>query len=77
MARDWMPDVASRGDDYRMKLSNGLMFITMVKSRATTLAEYIQYMKANGMVKNTAQFDAILKLNGLDTNGNYTLGPVN
>lgn len=77
MARDWMPDVASKGEDYRKKLSNGLMFITMVKSRATTLAEYIQYMKANGMVKNMAQFDAILKLNGLDTNGNYTLGPVN
>ncbi|MDT2662054.1 hypothetical protein P7E02_19395 [Enterococcus hulanensis] len=77
IARDWMPDVASKGDDYRMKLSNGLMFITMAKSKAKTLAEYIQYMKANGMVKNTAQFDAILKLNGLDANGNYTLGPVN
>lgn len=76
MARDWLPGVASKGEEYRKKLSNGLMFITMVKSKATTLAEYVQYMKANGMVKNTAQFDAILKLNGIDTNGNYTLGPV-
>ena len=61
IARDWMPNVALKGDEYRKKLSNGLMFITMVKSKATTLAEYIQYMKANG----------------LDTDGNFTLGPVN
>lgn len=77
LARDWMPNVAAKGEDYRKNLSNGLMFITMVKSKATTLAEYIQYMEANGMIKNTTQFNEILKLNGIDANGNFTLGQVN
>ncbi|MBU5359614.1 hypothetical protein KQI58_00830 [Enterococcus raffinosus] len=77
LARDWMPNVAAKGEDYRKKLSNGLMFITMVKSKETTLAEYIQYMEVNGMIKNTTQFNEILKLNGIDANGNFTLGQVN
>lgn len=77
IARDWMPNVATKGEEYRKKLSNGLLHIAMAKSKATTLAELVQYMKANGMIKNTAQFDAILALNGIDTDGNFTLGPVN
>ncbi|MGL9746940.1 hypothetical protein [Enterococcus sp. DIV0170] len=76
IARDWMPDVATKGEGYRQKLSNGLMFVTMVKSKATTLEEYIQYMKANSMVKNMNQFDAILRLNGIDSNGKFMLGPI-
>ena len=76
IARDWMPNVATKGEEYRKKLSNGLLHIAMAKSKATTLAELVQYMKANGMIKNTTQFDAILSLNGIDTNGRFTLGPM-
>jgi len=73
LAKDWMLDVTTRDDYYRQKLSNGLMIITMYKSQATTLSEYIQFMKKNNFIKNNQAFDAILNLNGLDSEGRFTL----
>ena len=55
------------------RLANGLLMIAMVNSEARLLSEYIQYLKSSGMVKNIEQFDAMLSMNGIDTNGNYTL----
>ncbi|MBO0458483.1 hypothetical protein JZO77_17250 [Enterococcus hulanensis] len=44
----------------------------MVNSKATTLSEYIQYLKSSGMIKSSEQFDAMLEINGIDKDGNYT-----
>ena len=55
------------------RLANGLLTIAMVNSRATLLSDYIQYLKTSGMVKNVNEFEAMLRLNGLDTNGCFTL----
>ena len=72
LAKDWKPE--SVGDPvYREKLSTGLMFIAMVNSKATTLEEYVSYMKNNGFVKDTIRFDILLTLNGMDHLGRFTL----
>lgn len=55
------------------KLANGLMTVAMVNSKATRLSDYIQYLKTSGMVKNVNDFEAMLYLNGLDTNGRFIL----
>lgn len=55
------------------QLANGLLIIAMINSKATTLSEYIQYLKSNGMIKNIEQFNAMLSINGIDNNGNYTV----
>lgn len=54
------------------RLANGLMTIAMINSKATTLSEYIQYLKSSGMIKSSEQFDAMLEINGIDKDGNYT-----
>lgn len=59
------------------RLANGLMTIAMVNSKATTLSEYIQFLKSSGMVKNVKEFHDMLSLNGIDRDGNYALGTVN
>ena len=73
IAKDWKPDVAEQGQEYRMKLSTGLMFIAMVNSKATTLEEYVTYMKENGFIKDKIRFDIIMVLNGVDHLGRFTL----
>jgi len=55
------------------KLANGLLIIAMVNSKATTLSEYIQYLRNNGYIINDAQFDDMLSLNGIDSMGNFTM----
>ena len=49
------------------------MFIAMVNSKATTLEEYVTYMKENGFVKDKIRFDIDLILNGVDQRGRFTL----
>lgn len=73
IAKDWKPDVVSGDQEFRKKLSTGLMFIAMVNSKATTLKEYVTYMKENGFVKDKIRFDIIMVLNGLDHLGRFTL----
>ena len=73
IAKDWNPNVASMGEEYRQSLSTGLMFIAMVNSKATTLEEYVTYMKENGFVKDKIRFDIISVLNGVDHLGRFTL----
>lgn len=73
IAKDWKPDVAVMGDEYRQSLSTGLMFIAMVNSKATTLEEYVTYMKDNGFIKDKIRFDIILVLNGVDHLGRFIL----
>lgn len=73
IAKDWKPDVVSGDQEYRKKLSTGLMFIAMVNSKATTLEEYVTYMKDNGFVKDKIRFDIDLILNGVDQRGRFTL----
>ena len=72
LAKDWKPTIAN-DHEARKKLSNGLMFVIMAKSKARTLEEYIGYMKANGFVKDLESFDKVLSLNGLDSLGRFTL----
>lgn len=73
IAKDWKPNVVSGDQEYRKKLSTGLMFIAMVNSKATTLEEYVTYMKDNGFVKDKIRFDIDLILNGVDQRGRFTL----
>lgn len=73
IAKDWKPDVVSGDQEFRKKLSTGLMFIAMVNSKATTLEEYVTYMKENGFVKDKIRFDIDLILNGVDQRGRFTL----
>lgn len=53
------------------RLANGLMVIAMVNSKATTLSEYIHYLKSSEMIKNTKEFENMLALNGISSDGNY------
>lgn len=55
------------------RLANGLMTIAMVNSKATTLTEYIQYLKSSGMIKSIDHFHSMLNLNGIDDLGRFTL----
>lgn len=73
IAKDWKPDVVSGDQEFRKKLSTGLMFIAMVNSKATTLEEYVTYMKENEFVKDKIRFDIIMVLNGVDYLGRFTL----
>lgn len=73
IAKDWKPDVVSGDQEYRKKLSTGLMFIAMVNNKATTLEEYVTYMKENEIVKDNIRFDILLTLNGLEYNGRFML----
>lgn len=59
------------------QLAIGLMNIAMINSEATTLSEYIHYLKSSGMIKNLEQFDAMLAINGIDSEGNFTSNSVN
>lgn len=54
------------------KLSNGLLILAMRESKATTLHELIQYLKKN-FINDEASFNQMLKTNGLDKDGNFTL----
>lgn len=54
------------------QLSNGLMFFAMRDSKATTLEEYVKYLKEN-YVHDTHEFNKILRLNGLTEDGKFTL----
>ena len=58
------------------QLSNGLMYFSMRDSKATTLEQYIKYLKQH-YVHNQTTFNQILKLNGLNTNGQFTLDQYN
>lgn len=73
IAKDWKPDVVSGDQEFRKKLSTGLMFIAMVNSKATTLEEYVTYMKENEFVKDKIRFDIIMVLNGVDHLGRFIL----
>lgn len=73
IAKDWKPNLDPADQEYRENLSTGLMFIAMVNSKATTLEEYITYMKENGFVKDQIRFDIVLVLNGVDHLGRFTL----
>ena len=53
------------------RLANGLMTIAMINSKATTLSEYVHYLKSSEMIKNTKQFENMLELNGISSDGNY------
>ena len=44
----------------------------MLDSKATTLEEYIKYLKEN-YVHDTHEFNKILRLNGLTEDGKFTL----
>ncbi|MGM0338608.1 hypothetical protein [Enterococcus sp. AZ007] len=73
IAKDWKPDVGTGDLEYRKKLANGLMFIAMVNSKATTMEEYVSYLREQGFVKDKIRFDILLTLNGLDYKGRFTL----
>ena len=55
----------------REQLSSGLMYITMRDSKATTLEEYITYLKKH-YVNNVKEFNKILNLNGINDKGQFT-----
>lgn len=73
IAKDWKADVGTGDPEHRKKLANGLMFIAMVNSKATTMEEYVTYLKEQGFVKDKIRFDILLTLNGLDYKGRFTL----
>lgn len=73
IAKDWKADVGTGDLEYRKKLANGLMFIAMVNSKATTMEEYVSYLREQGFVKDKIRFDILLTLNGLDYKGRFTL----
>lgn len=73
IAKDWKADVGTGDPEHRKKLANGLMFIAMVSSKATTMEEYVTYLKEQGSVKDKIRFDILLTLNGLDYKGRFTL----
>lgn len=55
----------------REQLSSGLMYITMRDSKATTLEEYITYLKKY-YVNDVKEFNKILNLNGINEKGQFT-----
>mgnify|MGYP001432793230 CR=1 FL=1 len=73
IAQAWMPEVINADQEYRQKLSTGLLFIAMVDSNATTFAEYVAYLQDNDFIKDSEAFDQIMELNGFDTIGRFTL----
>ena len=54
------------------QLSNGLLFLAMFNSKATTLEKLIFYLDKN-FVNDKTSFKNVLKINGLNENGQFTL----
>lgn len=55
----------------REQLSNGLIYITMRDSKATTLEEYVTYLKKY-YVNDVREFNKILNINGINDKGQFT-----
>lgn len=61
-------DVQYKGTS-REKLASGLMFISMYDSKASTLEEYLKYLRdESGMIKDKNKFKEVLVVNGLTNN---------
>ncbi|WEG72477.1 hypothetical protein [Vagococcus intermedius] len=62
----------------KSQLAEGIMYLAMIESKATTLAEYLTYIETNYV--NTAnekkRYQLLLKINGLSDVGEFTLGEI-
>lgn len=66
----------SNATDYQRDLFNeGLMYLVMIESKATTFEDFSKYVKSNFVPTNydIANYNSALKVNGLNTNGQFTL----
>lgn len=72
VAKDVFGDKRNYSNQDLEKLSDGLLYITMKESKATTLEEYLKYLD-NNFVNDKQGFTQVLNTNGLNSSGQFTL----
>ncbi|VED33374.1 Uncharacterised protein [Staphylococcus warneri] len=72
VAKDVFGDKRNYSNQDLEKLSDGLLYITMRESKATTLEEYLKYLD-NNFVNDKQGFTQVLNTNGLNSSGQFTL----
>lgn len=73
MAQRYLDDGMT--DTQRDQLSEGIMYIATVESKATTLDAYLQYLESHYVITSSdkVKFQRILAINGLNDQGAFTL----